>query len=155
MQLSRDFRDFIDCLIDHEVRFLIVGGYAVAAHGHPRLTKDLDVWILADPANANRVIAALDDFGFAGIGVDPSDLSVPGKLLQLGRPPQQIDILTSIDGVAFEDCYARRLELSVGGPTVPFIGFDALITNKLASGRHQDLADVEALQLAIDEGRED
>jgi hypothetical protein len=154
MQLSRDFREFIACLNAHDVRFLIVGGYAVAAHGHPRLTKDLEVWILADPANAERVVAALDDFGFAGIGVDPSDLSAPGKMLQLGRPPQRIDILTSIDGVAFNDCYQRRLEFPIGGSPVPFIGLDELISSKLATGRHQDLADVEALQVGIDDGED-
>ncbi len=151
MQLSRDFREFIDCLISRDVRFLIVGGYAVAAHGHPRMTKDLDVWILAEVGNAESVIAALGDFGFEDIGVDPTALAVPGRMLQIGMPPQRIDVLTSIDGVDFATSYARRLDLAIGSTTIPFIGLDELVANKLASGRLQDLADAETLQALTDD----
>jgi hypothetical protein len=145
MKLSHDLNEFVACCVAHDVRFLVVGGYAVAAHGHPRLTKDLDVWIWLGPGNAERLLAALDDFGFGEVGLTTEDLSAPGVVIQLGYPPNRIDLLTSIDGVEFEDCYPQRISLTLSGVPVPFIDRDSLIANKRASGRLQDLADVEAL----------
>ncbi len=145
MELDRDLSEFIECCIAREVRFLVVGGYAVAAHGHPRYTKDLDVWIWIDPANARRLIGALDDFGFGSLGLIEDDFTRPGLVVQLGHPPKRIDLLTSIDGVVFDDCWPSRMEVAVGGVTMPVIDLDSLVANKRASGRLQDLADAEVL----------
>lgn len=145
MRLDRDFSEFIGLLRDHEVRFLVVGGYAVAAHGHPRYTGDLDVWVLVDPDNSERLVRALDDFGFGSVGLTVADFLTPDQVVQLGYPPLRIDLLTSIDGVTFAECFPRRLELPLGDVTVPFIGLEDLRRNKAASGRAQDMADLDAL----------
>lgn len=105
MELNRNFSEFIASCAAHDVRFLIVGGYAVAAHGHPRFTKDLDVWVWVDEQNANRLVAALEDFGFDSLGLTPSDFLEEGVVVQLGCPPQRIDILTAVDGVQFDSCW--------------------------------------------------
>lgn len=145
MELDPDFSEFIACCVGREVRFLVVGGYALAAHGHPRFTKDLDVWVWVDPDNARRLVRALDDFGFGSLGLTESDFTEPGVVVQLGHAPKRIDILTSIDGVRFDDCWPARLEIGIGGVAVPFIDAAHLVVNKRASGRLQDLADAEAL----------
>lgn len=145
MRLDPDFSEFIECCVARDVRFLIVGGYALAAHGHPRFTKDLDVWLWLGSGNARRVVDALDDFGFGSLGLTANDFEVPGAVVQLGYPPKRIDLLTSIDGVAFDDCWAARMEIEVGGLLIPFIDLPNLVANKRASGRPQDLADVAAL----------
>lgn len=146
MRLSRDFNEFIRFAGEHDVRFLVVGGYALAAHGHPRFTKDLDIWILPDPVNASRLLNALDDFGFGGLGLSIDDFTAADSVIQLGYPPNRIDILTGIDGVDFESCWERKVEVETDdSTTIHFIGVDDLIGNKRASGRLQDLADVEAL----------
>lgn len=146
MNLDRDFSEFIGCLTARDVRFLVVGGYAVAAHGHPRYTGDLDIWVLVDGDNADRIILALDDFGFAGRGLTSDDFRAPGRVVQLGFPPLRIDVLTSIDGVTFGECLPHRMDLVVDGLTVPFIGLEDLRRNKAASGRSQDVADLAALR---------
>lgn len=146
MQLDPNFREFIGLLAEHDVRFLVVGGYAVAVHGHPRYTADLDLWIWAAPDNARATLAALREFGFTDLEVGEDDLTEPDVVLQVGYPPLRIDLLTSIDGVDFADCHDRRVDVEIGGTTVPFIGLADLRANKLASGRHQDLADLEALE---------
>ena len=94
MNLNQDFQEFIELFISHNVRFMIVGGYAVAAHGHPRYTKDLDVWVWADPKNADRVVSALAEFGFGELGLTAGDFLRPDSVVQLGHEPQRIDILT-------------------------------------------------------------
>ena len=146
MQLARDLHEFVSLCVEQEVRFLVVGGYAVAAHGHPRLTRDLDVWVWVDPENAARMAAVLDDFGFGSLGLTPEDFAVEGHVVQLGYPPNRIDIMTSIAGVDFEGCWERRTEILLDSVAVPFIGAEDLERNKLAVGRLQDLADVEALR---------
>lgn len=153
MQLDQDFNEFVASLLDHDVRFLIVGGYAVAAHGHPRYTGDLDVWILISDTNAARLLKALDDFGFGGLGLEPVDFTRTNQVVQLGYPPLRIDLLTSLDGVQFEECYGRRVEIDLSGLTVPFIGLDDLKLNKGTSGRPQDLADLAALAVGEDDRR--
>lgn len=145
MRLDRDFNEFIALLRTHDARFLVVGGYAVAAHGYPRYTGDLDVWVLVDAVNAQRIVDALGDFGFGSLGLTTDDFLHPNRVVQLGYPPLRIDILTSIDGVAFDDCYDHRVEIDLGGTVVPFIGLEDLRRNKAASGRSQDRADLEAL----------
>jgi hypothetical protein len=145
MELNRDFSEFIASCAVHDVRFLIVGGYAVAAHGHPRFTKDLDVWIWVDEQNAHRLVSALDDFGFGSLGLTPADFLEEGIVVQLGYPPQRIDIITKVDGVEFGPCWDRRTEIEIGGRHVPFISADDLLANKKASGRPQDIADMAAI----------
>jgi len=150
MILDPDFREFIALLNNHEVRYLIVGGYAVAFHGYPRYTKDIDIWVDAEPDNAVRLMQALNDFGFGGAGLKAEDFLVPGYVIQLGYPPNRIDLLTSIKGVGFTACYASRIKISVEGVEMCLIDIENLKRNKLASGRLQDLADVENLELKSD-----
>lgn len=145
MDLNRDFREFVGCCVAREVRFLIVGGYAMAAHGQPRYTKDLDVWVWLDPGNAERLIGALTDFGLGSLGLTAADFGEPDVVVQLGVAPHRIDLLTSVDGVEFDDCWPTRVAVDIAGIAVPFIDVDHLVINKRASGRLQDLADVEAL----------
>lgn len=112
LRLDRDFSEFIGFLSAHEVRFLVVGSYAVAVHGHPRYTGDLDVWVLVHHDNAERLLCALDDFGFGSVGLTAADFMQPNRVVQLGYPPLRIDLLTSVDGVAFDDCYANASKFS-------------------------------------------
>lgn len=147
MELNRDFSEFIACFAARDVRFLIVGGYAVAAHGHPRYTKDLDVWVRVDPDNARRIIDALGDFGFGGLGLVVEDFLADDVVVQLGREPQRIDLLTFVSGVEFDDAYEHRVLVRIGAVEVPVIGRTELRRNKLATGRLRDLADVEDLGL--------
>lgn len=144
--LNQDFKEFIASLNSHRVRYLVVGGYAVAFHGHPRYTKDLDVWVELSEQNAERLIEALRTFGFGSLGLKPDDFLIPGQVVQLGNPPNRIDLLVTISGVIFEDCYARRLQIVIDEVTVNFIDLDSLRKNKEAAGRHQDLADLENLR---------
>lgn len=145
MEFDRDFKEFLECLAVRDVRFLVVGGYAVAVHGHPRYTGDLDLWVWTGVENAENLLLALDDFGFGSVGLAPTDFTEPGRVVQLGYPPIRIDLLTSIDGVEFEACFDRRVEIFVDGLRVPFIALEDLRQNKAASGRPQDLADLAAL----------
>ena len=109
MELNPDFQEFLRSFVAHDVRFLIVGGYALAAHGHPRYTKDLDVWVWTDPSNSQRVVAAVEEFGFSGIGLTAADFEDPDVVVQLGREPQRIDILTFATGLVFTEAYEHRL----------------------------------------------
>ena len=145
MRLNRDFQEFVAALSSRNVRFLIVGGYAVAAHGHPRYTKDLDIWVWADPRNAANILEALNDFGLGSLDLQAVDFVEPNAVVQLGFEPQRIDILTSVTGLSFDEAYPNREMLSIGDITAPFISLDDLVKNKLATGRMQDLADAEAL----------
>lgn len=137
--------EFVGLFLDHQVRFLIVGGYALAAHGLPRLTGDLDAWVWISDENASRVIRALTDFGFGSLGLTADDFNRPDSIVQLGYPPYRIDILTEIDGVSFDAVWDRHIEVEIGSRRVPFIGREDLITNKRTSGRPQDIADVARL----------
>ena len=146
MELNRDFSEFIASCATHDVRFMIVGGYAVAAHGYPRFTKDLDVWIWVDDGNASRLLSTLEDFGFGSLGLTRADFLEEGIVVQLGYPPQRIDIITQVDGVQFGPCWDRHIDIEIGSQRVPFISVGDLLANKKASGRPQDLADVAALE---------
>jgi len=146
--VNPDLREFIKSLNASRVRYLVVGGYAVAFHGHPRYTKDLDVWIEANPQNAARVIKALERFGFGSLGLTPSDFTTPDQIIQLGNPPNRIDVLTSLKGVVFASCYAARIRVVVDGVTANVIDLRNLKRNKRAAGRPQDLADVAMLESA-------
>jgi hypothetical protein len=144
--LNQDFKEFIGSLNDNGVRYLVVGGYAVALHGYPRYTKDIDIWVEMTSENATRVIKALNQFGFGSLDLKEADFTVPDQIIQLGYPPRRIDILTTLPGVEFSDCYATRVTTSMEGVPVNFIDFENLKKNKKATGRHQDLADLEALE---------
>ena len=143
--LNQDFKEFIQFLNDNQVRYLIVGGYAVALHGHPRYTKDIDIWIEMSPENADNLLKALEQFGFGSLGLKPEDFLEPNQIIQLGYPPNRIDLLTTIDGVNFENCYPLKLEIVIDNIVANFIDLDNLKKNKTASGRLQDLADLENL----------
>lgn len=144
--LNQDFREFIRSLNDNRVRYLVVGGYAVAFHGHPRYTKDIDVWIEMSPDNAAKVVRALEQFGFGSLGLEEADFLVPGQVIQLGQPPSRIDILCTVSGVEFASCFESRVEVEMGEVSINFINLENLRKNKAASGRHQDLADLENLE---------
>ncbi|WP_066349666.1 hypothetical protein [Geminocystis sp. NIES-3708] len=144
--LNQDFKEFIQFLNANQVRYLIVGGYAVAIHGHPRYTKDIDIWIEMSNDNATNIIKALNDFGFGSLGLKREDFVTPDQIIQLGYPPHRIDILTTIDGVDFASCYPSKIEIIIDNIVVNFIDLDNLKKNKKASGRLQDLADLENLQ---------
>lgn len=146
MILNQDFKEFIQSLNDNQVRFLIVGGYAVAFHGHPRYTKDIDIWIEISRQNAERVVNALTQFGFTSLNLTADDFLEPGIVIQLGYPPNRIDLLMGLVGVDFAACYASRIQTEIEGVILPFIDLENLILNKRASGRLQDMADVENLQ---------
>lgn len=145
MILGPDFKEFVQSLNDNDVRYLVVGGYAVALHGHPRYTKDLDVWLWLDRQNALQVVAALEQFGFGSLGLTPEDFLVADQIIQLGYPPNRIDLLTSLPGVEFSECYDERVVVELDGVAVNFIDLKNLRKNKRASGRYQDLADLENL----------
>ena len=145
--LSDDFRDFLRLLNRHQVRYLVVGAYAVAAHGYPRNTGDIDIWIERSPENARKMVAVLADFGFGSLNVSESDFLKPDFVIQLGYPPNRIDLLTDVSGISFADCYEERLEERLDGITVPFVGRECLRRAKLAAGRSQHRADLENLGL--------
>lgn len=144
--LGDDWKDFLSALETRGVEYMLVGGIAVGAHGHVRYTKDLDVWFRGSAQNAERLIAALEDFGFTDVGVHPSEFCKPRAMLVLGKEPNAIELLNFADGVEFEDCYPRRVVVPLDGVQVVVIGLDDLRTNKLAVGRLQDLADLEHLK---------
>ena len=125
---------------------MIVGGYAVGIHGHPRYTGDLDIWLLREPGNAEMILNAIKEFGFGSLDIKEIDLTKEDSIIQLGYPPLRIDLLTSIDGVHFNECYPNKKTLMIDGLSVDFIGYADLIRNKKASGRHQDLGDIENLE---------
>jgi hypothetical protein len=144
--VNRDYRDLFAALNAAKVDYLIVGAYALAVHGHVRATKDLDVWVRPAQENATRLLRALVEFGAPTQNLTKDEFSTPGTILQLGYPPVRIDILTSLSGVTFDDAWSRRVDASYGDQSVAVISRHDLITNKKASGRLQDLADVEALE---------
>jgi len=146
MQLNPDFSDLFAELNSAEVRYLLVGGYAVGVHAEPRFTKDLDVWIDFAPDNAAQTYGALANFGAPLQQFTQADLERPGNIVQIGLPPNRIDLLTSIDGVAFDEAWDLRLQIKYGAQFVHVISAQHLIQNKRASGRPQDLADIAALE---------
>jgi len=142
------FRDLLNLLNGLNAEYLIVGGYAVMLYSEPRHTKDLDIWVNANPENAQRVFHALAEFGAPLAGVKAGDFEKPDLIYQLGMPPSRIDVLTSIMGVQFADAWARRKEALFGGVRAPFIGLEDLLRNKRSVGRKTDLADIERLEEA-------
>jgi len=146
MPLSKDLREFAALLNSNKVEYLVVGGFAVAHYGFARFTGDLDFFIRASEENAQRVLAALAQFGFGGLDISAADLRSAGKVIQLGVRPNRIDIITAISGVSFEEAWASRVPGDLDGLSVQFIGRDALIRNKESTGRAKDLGDAEELR---------
>lgn len=145
MKLPPDWSEFIGLLAAHSVRYLVVGAHALAANGRPRATQDIDIWVEPTKTNAARLCAALDDFGFTDLATAVDEFATPEKMATLGNAPLRIDIMTSIDGVAFEEGWAGRLEAKLGEHVVPFLGREQFLANKRASGRPKDLADIALL----------
>ncbi len=143
--MNQDFVDLLRAFSDHNVRFLIVGAYALGVHGRPRATGDLDVWVDPTPENAGRVMEALREFGAPLSGVTDDDFSRPGIVFQMGLPPFRIDVLTALSGLSFADAWPDRTRAQFGPVAVDVIGLEAFVTNKRATGRTRDLGDIESL----------
>jgi predicted nucleotidyltransferase len=146
MELQADIREFVELLLSEKVEFLLVGGYALAFHGCPRFTEDIDFLVMVSPENAERLERVLDRFGFSALGITRDDFLKPDYVIQLGRAPNRIDLLTGIDGLTWDTACESRETVDLGGLTIDVIGKEALIRNKRATGRTQDLADAERLE---------
>ncbi len=144
--MNRDFRDLLAEFNVQNVEYLVVGAYALAAYGHVRATKDLDIWVRPNPENARQVIKALQAFGAPLQDLTETDLTTPGVVFQIGIPPVRIDVLTEIDGVEFAEAWSARVLTKFADQSVPVLSREHLIKNKRAAGRTQDLADVEKLE---------
>lgn len=142
---SQDFKEFVQLLIKHKAEYLIVGGYAVGIHGHPRYTGDLDIWLNPTISNAEKIVKCVNDFGFGSFGLSVPDFTKENNIVQLGYPPLRIDLLTNIDGVTFEECYKNKKVVEIDDLMVNFIGYQDLLKNKRASGRLRDQDDIENL----------
>lgn len=146
IELNRDWSEFLSALISRRVRFLLIGGHAVAGHGEPRLTEDLDVFVEPTLDNARRLREALCDFGFGSAAPTAEELACPDKVFMLGRKPWRIDVLTGISGVSFHEAWAGRVEADFVQSPLFVIGRDALLENKRASAREKDLRDVALIE---------
>lgn len=145
IELAPDFKEFLRLLNSHETEYLVVGGYAVGYHGYPRTTNDLDIWIGRKTENADKLVQVFTEFGFSKGSVERSTFLSEKRVLRMGIPPICIDVLTTISGLDFSDCYVRRVIDEVDGLRISLLAKDDLIINKQASGRHKDLDDVEHL----------
>jgi hypothetical protein len=145
MRLQKDLREFIELLNSNDVRYLIVGGHAVAYHGYPRTTGDIDFFVEVSEDNAAKLEKVLVGFGFGSLGLTAKDFREPGTIIQLGYPPNRIDLVTSISGVAFAEAWESRICDRVEGLPMIFLDKQTLLANKAASGRPKDLADIAAL----------
>lgn len=147
IRLPTEFSELLRLLNAHEVKYLVVGGFAVAWHGYPRTTGDIDIWIESSTPNAERTVLALREFGFDVPALTPELLIQPSRIVRMGFPPLRVEIFTAISGVEFESCYQNRLEASFESVNASMISLDCLRKNKKASGRHKDLDDLENLPL--------
>ncbi len=145
IHLPPDFKEFLKLLNSHQVEYLLIGGYAVGYHGYPRATVDMDIWIAMNPANSERIVAVLKEFGFDLPELSPELFLKEWQIIRLGVPPVRIELATTVSGVDFSECYAERMEDVLDGVKVNLISLKHLKINKKASGRHQDLADLENL----------
>lgn len=145
LELANDYKEFLRLLSAHGVEYLLIGGWAVGYHGYPRATYDLDVWIANAPANLDRVVKSLAEFGFAGPELSTDLFLQPDQIVRMGVEPVRIEVMTSISGVEFEECYRERLETTLNGVPVSLINLRDLKINTEASGRLKDLADLEQL----------
>ncbi len=145
MEVQKDFRDLLELFNAHKVEYMIVGAYALAFHGAPRYTGDMDIYVKPNPTNAQRIMAALNDFGFGSVELSAAAFEVEDKVVQLGFPPVRVDIVTSITGVSWEKAASGRIEGMYGNVPVYYVGREQFISNKRALGRKKDLADLEAI----------
>jgi predicted nucleotidyltransferase len=142
--LPKDFKEFIELLTEKKVRYIVIGGYAVVYHGYVRATNDIDIWIDIRKDNIEKAINALDDFGFSSLGISASDFA-PDQIIQLGYPPNRIDLITTPVGIDFDTCYNSKEQVIIDGITVNIIDLKNLVKSKKAANRARDLADVEEL----------
>jgi len=145
MEVQPDFRDLLELLNEHQVEFMLVGGYALAFYGAPRYTGDMDIYVHVSSRNAARIMVALKEFGFGSVGLTAEDFMKENMVIQLGVPPVRVDIVTSLTGISWEDAFTNRVQGKYGDVSVFYIGRDQFISNKKATGRNKDLADLEAL----------
>jgi len=145
--LNPDFREFVALLNQHDVRYLITGGYAVGVYGHPRYTGDIDIWVDATQENGENLVIVFNNFGLSSFGLTSSNFTKPEQVIQIGYPPHRIDILTSIDGVIFSKAYPSRNVIEIDGLPINFISLDDLVKNKKATGRGIDLDDLKNLEI--------
>ena len=145
VRLPPDFKEFLKLLNAHQVEYLLIGGYTVAYYGYPRATADIDIWIAVNPANAERIVTVLKEFGFSPPELSPQLFLKDWQIIRLGVPPVRIELATTISGVNFAECYAQRVVDLLDGVKVNLISLQHLKLNKKAAGRHQDLADLENL----------
>lgn len=146
IRLPQDFKEFLKLLKANDVRYLLVGGYAVGVYGYPRPTGDIDIWVSNSAENAERAVEALRQFGFDSPELSPSLLMLEKSIIRMGVPPFKIEVITHIDGVKFDECYPRRSKFEIDGCPVSVIGRDDLLKNKKASGRPKDINDLIELQ---------
>lgn len=146
INLEADFLDFIALCNNHEVRYLIVGGYAVSVHGYPRSTKDMDICIEMSEENATKMVRVIKDFGFDSLDISEADFLEKNFITQLGYEPLRIDILNDLDGVAFEEAWKNKKVVDISGVDVNFIGYNDLLKVKAKAGRPQDIADISMLK---------
>jgi hypothetical protein len=141
MELHRDFRELLESFNAHGVEYVLVGAYALAFHGAPRYTGDLDLFVRPVPENARRIIAALGDFGFGSLGLTVEDFTAPDRVVQLGVPPVRVDLVTSLTGVSWDEVWSARTDMSADGIRIAVINRAAFVKNKRATGRPKDLVD--------------
>lgn len=153
MVLDKDFKEFIKLLNENDVKYLVIGGYAVAYHGYPRYTKDLDFWIWSDPDNADRLLKTIEDFGLGILSLQKEDLINPDNVIQLGYEPNRIGLIVHLEGLDFDSCYSRREEVVFNELNVHFIGYADLIQNKLSTGRMKDKVDARTLEKTTKKNR--
>ncbi len=145
IHLPPDFKEFFQLLNSHKVHYLVIGGYAVAYHGYPRATGDIDIWIATNPDNAKRTVLAIKEFGFADPNISEEIFLKEEQVIRMGVPPLRIELLTTISGVDFKSCYDNRIDETIDEVKISFIDLEHLKQNKKASGRHIDLNDLEKL----------
>jgi predicted nucleotidyltransferase len=143
--LNKHFQDFLGLLEKHHVEYVIVGGYAVGVHGFPRYTGNIDIFVGLSSENAARLVDVFNEFGFASLSLKAIDFLEPDTVVEVGREPMKIQVLTGIDGVTFDRCRSDRMMVNISGLQVPFIGFESLLANKAASPRSKDRIDLEEL----------
>jgi len=144
--LNNDYKDMLLALSNRKAKFLLVGAYAMAVHGYPRSTMDIDLWIMPDPENSILVLQALEDFGAPSDNLTQSDLQKEGLIFQIGVAPRRIDIITSVDGLNFEEAFTNSQTIEIEGIPIQVLSIPDLIKNKRSTGRHKDLADAESLE---------
>ena len=145
IRLPQDFKEFLKLLKEHNVRYLLIGGYAVGFHGYPRATADMDIWVAIHPENANKIVAVLKEFGFDVPELSPQLFLEEKQIIRMGVPPVKLELCTSISGVEFESCYKRHIVAELDGVEVDLISLGDLKLNKEASGRSKDMNDLENL----------